>query len=253
MTTANRSGPGRSGEVGPRAAGLVALRPARVLVVEDEAAIAEVLIAMLSFAGFTVRAAASCAEARVLARGFRPELAVLDVMLPDGSGLDLCLELRARDEQLSVLLLTARDGIEDKVTGLALGADDYVTKPFSTAEVVARLNVLLRRTVSAAEPATCLRVGDLELDEQTHRVVRAGRSITLSPTEFRLLEYFMRHVELVLSRRQILREVWGYEGGDTSVVEKFVSQLRGKIDADGVPPLLHTVRGFGYAMREPSA
>ncbi|WP_431921509.1 response regulator transcription factor [Micromonospora wenchangensis] len=253
MTTSNPAGPGRSGEVRPRAAGLVALRPARVLVVEDEAAIAEVLIAMLSFAGFTVRAAASCAEARVLAREFIPELAVLDVMLPDGSGLDLCLELRARDEQLSVLLLTARDGIEDKVTGLALGADDYVTKPFSTAEVVARLNVLLRRTVPAAQPATCLRVGDLELDERTHRVVRAGRSITLSPTEFRLLEYFMRHVELVLSRRQILREVWGYDGGDTAVVEKFISQLRGKIDAEGVAPLLHTVRGFGYAMRGPAA
>ncbi|AEV84636.1 alkaline phosphatase [Actinoplanes sp. SE50] len=253
MTTPNPADPRQAGGLRPRTAGLVALRPARVLVVDDEAPIAEVLTAMLSFAGFEVRAAASCAQARALAAEFRPELAVLDIMLPDGSGLDLCLELRARDEQLAVLLLSARDSIEDRVAGLTLGADDYVIKPFSTAEVVARLNVLLRRTAGAA-PTTARRVGDLELDEQTHRVVRAGRVITLSPTEFRLLRYLMRHVELVLSRRQILREVWGYEwGGDAAVVEKFISQLRGKIDADGAVPLLHTVRGFGYAIREPVA
>ncbi|WIN01003.1 response regulator transcription factor [Actinoplanes oblitus] len=230
------------------------MRPARVLVVDDEGPIAEVLTAMLSFAGFSVRAAASCAQARTVAREFAPELAVLDVMLPDGSGLDLCLELRARDQDLAVLLLSARDGVEDKVAGLALGADDYVTKPFSTAEVVARLNVLLRRGLAATEAVLRLRVGDLELDEQTHHVARAGRAITLSPTEFRLLRFLMRNAELVLSRRQLLREVWGYEwGGETAVVEKFISQLRGKIDADGAVPLLHTVRGFGYAMREPVA
>jgi two-component system OmpR family response regulator len=226
--------------------------PARVLVVDDEAPIVEVLTAMLTFAGFHVRSALSCAEALVVAADFRPELAVLDVMLPDGSGLDLCLELRARDERLAVLLLSARDAVEDKLAGLTLGADDYVTKPFSTAEVVARLNVLLRRRhVEAGQGNPSLRVGDLEVDERTHRVIRAGRVINLSPTEFRLLSYLMRNVELVVSRQQILREVWRYELGDAAVVEKFISQLRRKIDVEGSVPLLHTVRGFGYVVREP--
>ncbi|GAB1646347.1 response regulator transcription factor [Krasilnikovia sp. MM14-A1259] len=232
---------------------MTALRPARVLVVDDETPIVEVLTAMLTFAGFRVRTAGSCAQARVVAQEFVPELAVLDIMLPDGSGLDLCLELRAHHEQLAVLLLSARDAVEDRLAGLALGADDYVTKPFSTTEVVARLNVLLRRQLPAAEDSPTLRVGDLELEERTHRVTRAGRTVTLSPTEFRLLHYLMGNVELVVSRQQILSHVWRYEFGDAAVVEKFVSQLRRKIDTDGAVPLLHTVRGFGYVLREPAA
>jgi two-component system, OmpR family, response regulator len=235
-----------------RFVGLAARRPARVLIVDDEAPIVEMLSATLAFAGFEVRGAGSCAEALAAAGDFRPEVALLDVMLPDGSGFGLCGSLRERVGRLGVIFLTARDGMDDKLTGLTQGGDDYITKPFSVAEVVARLNVLLRR-LGAPEPAAAAgrRVGDLELSEDTHRVRRAGAPVELSPTEFKLLNYLMQNAGLVVSKQQILSQVWQYDfHGDAAVVEKFVSQLRRKIDGDGREPLLHTVRGFGYVLRE---
>jgi two-component system OmpR family response regulator len=221
---------------------LASRRPAKVLIVDDEEHIVEMLSATLSFAGFEVREAGSCAGALAALDDFTPEVALLDVMLPDGSGFELCRTLHERLD-LGVIFLTARDGMDDKLTGLTLGGDDYITKPFSVAEVVARLNVLLRR-LGAPEPepaaASGRRVGDLELHDDTHL-----------PTEFKLLSFLLQNAGLVVSKQQILSQVWQYDfHGDATVVEKFISQLRRKIDGAGRPPLLHTVRGFGYVLRE---
>jgi two-component system OmpR family response regulator len=246
--------PPRDAATQDRFGGLTSRRSARILIVDDEAPIVEMLTATLTFAGFEVRSARTCAEAQALSKEFAPELALLDVMLPDGSGFDLCRVLRQAVPELGVVFLTARDGIDDKLTGLSLGGDDYVTKPFSVAEVVARLNVLLRRLGSpgsVADRSTGRRVGDLEMNEETHRVSRGGRAIDLSPTEFKLLSYLIQNAELVVSKQQILSQVWRYDfHGDAAVVEKFISQLRRKIDGEGEAPLLHTVRGFGYVLRE---
>jgi two-component system OmpR family response regulator len=223
---------------------------ARVLVVDDEAPVLEVLTVTLGLAGFQVRPARSCAEARQVAAVFRPHLAVLDVMLPDGSGLDLCRSLRAAHGELGVIFLTARAAMTNKIDGLVLG-DDYITKPFSIAEVVVRLQVLLRRIGSETRhvPDRTMRVADLELNPDTHMVRRGGTRIDLSPTEFRVLAHLLRHSGLVVSKQQLIGEIWRYDFGDPGAVEKIVSQLRRKLGGDGRPALLHTVRGFGYTVR----
>ncbi|WP_148615934.1 response regulator transcription factor [Nocardioides rubriscoriae] len=227
---------------------LRSLRDARVLVVDDEPAIADLLHRTLRVAGFATRTAASCGAAMASAAECPPELAILDVMLPDGTGFDLCHQLRETHPALAVVFLTARDALEDRLTGLNLGGDDYITKPFSVAEVVARVNAVLRRS-GAGAASSVLRVGDLELDDDSHEVQRAGQPVDLSPTEFKLLRFLLENAGRVLSKQQILAQVWQYDfAGDPAVVEKFVSQLRRKID-DGHPQLLHTVRGFGYVLR----
>lgn len=224
---------------------------ARVLVVDDEPALAELLLRTLRVAGFDARSAGSRSEARTVAGELAPELAIVDVMLPDGSGFDLVHDLRRGLPELAVVFLTAKDSLEDRLTGLNLGGDDYITKPFSVAEVIARVNAVLRRLGGRPGTANRLAVADLELDEDAHTVTRAGAPVELSPTEFRLLRHLLENAGRVLSKQQILAQVWQYDfPGDPGVVEKFVSQLRRKIDISD-PPLLHTVRGFGYILREP--
>ncbi|MCD5315158.1 response regulator transcription factor [Kineosporia babensis] len=230
------------------------IRPDRILVVDDDPGIRDLLGSALEFSGFRVTAVADVAEALRQIPDGEFDALVLDVMLPGTDGFDLVQLLRSRGEQVPVLLLTARDAVEDRVRGLRLGADDYVTKPFSVVEVAARLEALLRRARPADEPAEdegVLRVADLELNEAVHSVTRGGQAVQLSPTEFRLLRYLMLNAGRVVSKAQILQQVWQYDfGGDASVVERFVSNLRRKLD-DGREPLIHTVRGFGYSIRAP--
>jgi two-component system OmpR family response regulator len=226
----------------------------RLLVVEDEPDIRELLSATLRFAGFQVTAAADGPQALAHARRERPDLVLLDVMLPGPDGFDTLRRLRAQGVRAPVLFLTARDATEDKVTGLRAGGDDYVTKPFSVQEVVARIEALLRRAGgghrNGARPGR-LSFGDIELDEQSHDVYKAGVRISLSATEFKLLRYFLTNPARVLSKRQILNQVWDYGvGPDTNVVESYVSYLRKKVDTSA-PRLIHTVRGVGYVLRLP--
>lgn len=236
----------------PRPAGAQALGSAwraGILVVDDEPPLAELLQRTMAVAGFDCRTAGSCETALSVAESMQPDLALIDVMLPDGSGFDLCHSLRLRHPNLAVVFITARDSMADKLTGLNLGGDDYITKPFSVAEVVARVNAVLRRVGTSAGDGT-LTLSDLMLDEDQHRVTRAGAEVHLSPTEFKLLRLLMENSGRVMSKQQILAQVWDYDfPGDPGMVEKFVSQLRRKLDVDG-PSLLHTVRGFGYVMRE---
>ncbi|MFE6482527.1 response regulator transcription factor [Streptomyces sp. NPDC057757] len=224
----------------------------RVLVVDDDPGIRRLLISALGFAGFEVDVAGDLTEALDQVARRPPDVIVLDVMLPGADGFEILQLLRARAVQVPVLFLTARDAVEDRVRGLRLGGDDYVTKPFSVVEVGARLQALLRRARGGA-PATDgtpLRCADLEIDDLRHEVRRAGALVELSPTEYRLLHHLLSHQGQVLSRAQILEAVWRYDfGGDTVVVERFVSNLRRKID-QGHEPLLHTVRGVGYTLRE---
>jgi two-component system OmpR family response regulator len=237
-------------------------RPDHVLVVDDDDGIREMLQSTLAFAGFRVTAAADAGTAMAVldaADATRDvDALVLDVLMPGVDGFDFIQLLRQRDLTLPVLFLTARDAVEDRVRGLRLGADDYLTKPFSVVEVTARLESLLRRsrtpgTVGGRPESSILRCDDLELDERRHVVARAGVRIELSPTEFRLLAYLMLHQSRVLSKTQILDQIWQYDfGGDSNVVERFVSNLRRKIDGPG-PPLIHTVRGFGYTIRSGAA
>jgi two-component system, OmpR family, response regulator len=225
----------------------------RLLVVEDEPDIRELLSATLRFAGFQVTAAADGLQALAHARRERPDLVLLDVMLPGPDGFDVVRRLRAEGVRVPVLFLTARDGTEDKVTGLRLGGDDYVTKPFSLQEVVARIEALLRRSGGPRPdaPAGRLSFADIELDEQSHDVYKAGVPVVLSATEFKLLRYFLTNPARVLSKRQILNHVWEYGlGPETNVVESYVSYLRKKVDTS-VPRLIHTVRGVGYVLRLP--
>ena len=228
--------------------------PDHVLVVDDDDGIREMLESTLGFAGFRVSTAADAASAMSMLTEAAPDAIVLDVMLPGIDGFELVQLLRHRGDTLPVLFLSARDTVEDRVRGLRLGADDYLTKPFSVVEVTARLEGLLRRTRSSQpgsdEPgSTVLRCADLELDEHRHLTRRAGVTIALSPTEFRLLAYLLLHQGRVLSKAQILDQLWEYDfGGDSNVVERFVSNLRRKVDVLG-PPLIHTVRGFGYTVR----
>ncbi|QKW65538.1 response regulator transcription factor [Streptomyces sp. NA03103] len=225
--------------------------PVRVLVVDDEPDLAEVVTGALRYEGWDVRAAASADAAVREARAFRPDAVVLDIMLPDRDGLSVLRDLRAEQPHVCVLFLTARDAVEDRITGITAGGDDYVTKPFSLGELVARLRGLLRRAGMTRERATdsLLVVGDLELDEDAHEVTRGGDLIDLSPTEFQLLRCLMRHARQVLSKTQLLDLVWSYDfGGGAHVVELYISYLRKKIDS-GRAPMIHTVRGAGYVLK----
>jgi len=232
-------------------------RAARVLVVDDEPNISALLSATLRLVEFEVRVVDSGHRALVAVEEFEPDLVVLDVMLPDLDGFDVAKRLRATGSRVPVLFLTARDAVEDRISGLSAGADDYVTKPFSLEEVVLRIRAILRRSqpelAGEAAPADTgvLRYADLELDEDAHEVRRAGRLIDLSPTEFNLLRYLLINAGRVVSKAQILDRVWKYDfGGDGRIVESYVYYLRRKIDKSG-PPLIHTVRGVGYALRLP--
>ncbi len=226
---------------------------AKLLVVDDEPNIVELLTASLRYAGFEVAGAANGQEALRLTRTFRPDLLLLDVMMPEMDGFDLVRRLRGEGTRTPVLFLTARDAAEDKVTGLTLGGDDYVTKPFSLEEVIARIRAVLRRTTEGNGAApTRMTFADLELDEESHEVWKVGELVALSPTEFKLLRYFLANPGRVLSKAQILDHVWNYDfGGDANVVESYVSYLRRKIDTTE-PRLLHTLRGVGYVLRRPA-
>ncbi len=230
---------------------------ARLLVVDDEPNILELLSVSLRFAGFEVATATNGADALNRAREFSPDMLVLDVMMPGLDGFDVVSQLRSRGDRVPVLFLTAKDATEDRVQGLTLGGDDYVTKPFSLEEVVARIRAVLRRT-SAATPADVapsarLTFADIVLDDDTHEVWKGDTAVELSPTEFNLLRYLLQNPGRVLSKRQILEHVWNYDfGGDGNVVESYVSYLRKKVDMTE-PRLLHTVRGVGYVLRQPRA
>lgn len=226
----------------------------RVLVVDDEKSISELITTSLRFVGFDVRTAATGAEALRVAEEFKPHALILDVMLPDLDGFEVCRQLRESGQEVGVLFLTAKDSTDDKIKGLTLGGDDYVTKPFSLEELVARLRALLRRTGIITSPLDeeKIRFADLELNEATHEVRRAGKLIDLSPTEFTLLRYLMINADRVVSKSQILDHVWQYDfRGDAGIVETYISYLRKKIDIFQ-PPLIHTVRGVGYRLRLPA-
>lgn len=224
---------------------------ARLLVVDDEPNIRELLSTSLRFAGFDVVAAGNGREALTAAEEHNPDLDVLDVMLPDMDGFTVTRRLRAAGRHFPVLFLTARDDTKDKVTGLTVGGDDYVTKPFSLDEVVARIRAVLRRTQPMDDDDAVIRVDDLELDDDAHEVRRSGTSIELSPTEFKLLRYLMLNPNRVLSKAQILDHVWEYDfNGDASIVESYISYLRRKVDTDpDAPALIQTKRGVGYVLR----
>ncbi|CAN5267560.1 MAG: response regulator transcription factor [Nocardioides sp.] len=226
---------------------------ASVLVVDDDPGLRDLLEAALRFSGFAVTVAADAREALLaLANGLAPDVLVLDVMLPDTDGFELATIVRSRDTDVPILFLTARDAVEDRVHGISIGADDYVTKPFSVSEVNARLRALLRRprtAVPAIGTPQVLGCADLTVDLERHLVRRGDQALALSPTEFRLLVFLLENAGRVVSKPQILKAVWNYEfGGDGSVVEKFISTLRAKVDG-GRSPLIHTVRGFGYILR----
>ena len=225
---------------------------ARLLVVDDEPNILELLATSLRFAGFEVTTATNGREALAAARKVRPDLVVLDVMMPDMDGFDVVRRMRGEGVQVPVLFLTARDATEDKVAGLTVGGDDYVTKPFSIEELIARVHAVLRRTTPGQEQDSRLELADLVMDLDTHEVWRGERLVELTATEFRLLRYLMLNPRRVLTRAQILDHVWNYDfGGDAGVLETYVSYLRKKIDFTE-PRLIHTVRGVGYSLRLPS-
>jgi two-component system OmpR family response regulator len=224
----------------------------RVLVVDDESNITDLVSMALRYEGFEVETAATGRDAIRMVERFRPQLVVLDVMLPDVDGFAVTERLKSARMKVPILFLTARDAVEDKVRGLTLGGDDYVTKPFSLEELVARVRVLLRRA-GAEDDTGRLTFADLELNDDTHEVRRAGASIDLTATEFRLLRYLMQNAPRVLSKAQILDHVWNYDfGGDVNIVETYVSYIRRKLDAFG-PPLIQTVRGVGYRLAAPSS
>ena len=224
--------------------------PVRVLVVDDENNLTELLSMALRYEGWEVRSAGSGMAAVRAARDFQPDAVALDMMLPDFDGMEVLRRMRADNPTVPVLFLTARDAVEDRVAGLTAGGDDYVTKPFSLEEVVARLRALMRRTaVMAEDSSSLLTVGDLVMDEDSHEVSRGGEQINLTATEFELLRYLMRNPKRVLSKAQILDRVWNYDfGGQANVVELYISYLRKKIDV-GRPPMIHTMRGVGYVLK----
>jgi two-component system OmpR family response regulator len=225
----------------------------RVLVVDDEPNIVDVVTMALKFQGFSVESAATGAEAIAAVGAFAPDLIVLDVMLPDMEGFDVAQRLGAQHARVPIIYLTARDATEDKIRGLTLGGDDYVTKPFSLEELVARIRSILRRSGLAEPESSRLVFEDIELDEDAHEVRRANEIVDLTATEYRLLRYLMLNPRRVLTRAQLLEHVWEYDfGGDARVLETYISYLRKKLDAHG-PPLIHTVRGVGYALRQPRA
>ncbi|MEJ3747679.1 response regulator transcription factor [Actinomycetes bacterium KLBMP 9797] len=224
--------------------------PVRVLVVDDEATLTDLLSMALRYEGWQVRTAASGMSAVRAAKEFEPDAVVLDVMLPDLDGLEVLRRMRGNSPDIPVLFLTARDAVEDRVAGLTAGGDDYVTKPFSLEEVVARLRALMRRAgVGTVRDDAVLAVGDLTLDEDSHEVRRSGDLVNLTATEFELLRFLMRNPRRVLSKAQILDRVWNYDfGGQANVVELYISYLRKKIDA-GRSPMIHTLRGAGYVLK----
>ncbi|GAB18731.1 two-component response regulator PhoP [Gordonia effusa NBRC 100432] len=237
----------------PVTAGNNTLPNPKVLVVDDEDNIRELLSVSLKFQGYEVRTADNGPSALDICRTYRPDLLVLDVMMPGMDGFGLLRRLRADGIEAPALFLSAKDSVEDKVNGLTIGGDDYVTKPFSLEEVVTRLQVLLRRSGFEAQAEKSARIvfADLELDDETHEVWKGGELVSLSPTEFTLLRYFMVNAGTVLSKPRILDHVWNYDfGGEVNVVESYVSYLRRKIDT-GDKRLIHTLRGVGYVMREP--
>jgi two-component system, OmpR family, response regulator len=226
----------------------------RVLVVDDELNITELVALGLRYEGFEVMSAANGQGALRAVREFKPELVILDVWMPDIDGFEVCRRMRADGIWMPVIFLTARDATEDKIAGLTIGGDDYLTKPFSLDELVARVRAIVRRSGVAAQGAASgrLRCADLVLDEDKLEVYRGDRSISLTPTEFRLLRFLLLNPGRVLSKAQILDHVWEYDfGGDGNVVETYMSYLRKKVDAEGTP-LIQTVRGFGYSLRAPS-
>jgi two-component system, OmpR family, response regulator len=223
----------------------------RILVVDDEPNIVDVVSMALRFQGFSVESAGTGAEAIAAVASFRPDLIVLDVMLPDMEGFDVAQRLGAQRARVPIIFLTARDATDDKIRGLTLGGDDYVTKPFGLEELVARIRSILRRSGLAEPESSRLTFEDIELDEDAHEVTRAGELVGLTATEYRLLRYLMLNPRRVLTRAQLLEHVWEYDfGGDARVLETYVSYLRKKLDIHG-PPLIHTVRGVGYALRQP--
>jgi two-component system, OmpR family, response regulator len=223
----------------------------RVLVVDDEPNIVDVVSMALKFQGFAVESAGTGAEALNAVADFRPHLMVLDVMLPDMEGFDVAQRLGAQRARVPIIFLTARDDTADKIRGLSIGGDDYVTKPFSLEELIARVRTILRRTGLAEPDSGRLVFEDLELDEETREVTRGGALVDLTATEYRLLRYLMLNPRRVLTRAQLLEHVWKYDfGGDARVLETYVSYLRKKLDVHG-PSLIHTVRGVGYALRAP--
>ena len=222
----------------------------RILVVDDEPYITDLLGAALRFEGFTVETAATGGDAITMAERGRHDLVLLDVMLPDVDGTEVCRRMRAQGNRTPVLFLTARDGTEDKVGGLTAGGDDYVTKPFSLDELVARIYAVLRRTSPTREKDR-LTFSDLEMDDETHEVWRQGLVIDLTATEFNLLRYMLENARRVLSKSEILDHVWHYDfDGDPNIVETYISYLRKKVDRVD-PPLIHTIRGVGYSLRLP--
>ncbi len=225
---------------------------ATLLVVEDEPNIRELLATSLRFAGFDVHTAGTGADALNTATKVEPDLCVLDVMLPDMDGFTVTRKMRESGRQVPIVFVTARDSVDDKIKGLTVGGDDYVTKPFSLEEVVARIRAVLRRSRGDATSSAALAFHDLELDEDSHEVRRAGRVIETSPTEFKLLRYLMLNPNRVLSKAQILDHVWDYDfRGESGIVESYISYLRRKVDVEGLPPLIHTKRGVGYVLRMP--
>jgi len=226
--------------------------PVRALVVDDEVLLADMLRMALRSEGWDTRVAHDGQTALRLAREQAPDVVVLDIMMPGLDGLTVLRRLREGGNDCPVLLLTAKDAVEERIAGLTAGGDDYVTKPFSLEEVMARLRGLVRRSLrDAAHDGPVLRVGDLALDEESYEVERGGHPIHLTPTEFELLRFLMRNPRRALSREQILDRVWSYDfGGRAAVVELYISYLRKKIDALG-PPMIHTVRGVGYSLRPP--
>jgi two-component system, OmpR family, response regulator len=223
----------------------------RILVVDDEPNIVDVITMALRFQGFATESAATGREAIAAVGSFKPDLVVLDVMLPDMEGFEVARRLGAQRARVPVLFLTARDATDDKVRGLTLGGDDYVTKPFSLEELIARIRTILRRAGLAEADSSRLVFEDVELDDDAHEVMRGGTPVDLTATEYRLLRYFMLNPRRALTRVQLLEHVWDYDfGGDARVLETYVSYLRKKLDAHGAP-LIHTVRGVGYALRQP--
>lgn len=225
-------------------------QPVRVLVADDETTLAELMTMALRYEGWHVATAGDGRTAVRTAREFRPDVVVLDIMLPDLDGLDVLRRMRAVEPMLPVLFLTAKDSVEDRIAGLTAGGDDYVTKPFSLQEVVLRLRALLRRTrVTAVTAGSEIVVGDLVLDEDSRDVTRAGEPIQLTATEFELLRYLMQNSKRVLSKAQILDRVWRYDfGGQSNMFELYISYLRRKIDT-GRSPMIHTLRGAGYVLK----
>lgn len=229
----------------------MATRPARILVVDDEQNITDLVATALRYEGFEVEAVGDGRSALQATESFRPDVVLLDIMLPDVDGYEILRRLRNNGYAVPVLFLTALDGVADRVHGLTAGGDDYITKPFSLEELVARTQAILRRTKDAQKEDSRLAFADLELDDDTHEVWRANSPIELTATEFRMLRYFMQHARHVVSKDEILRNVWPSDfAGDVNVIEKYVSYLRRKVDILE-PPLIHTIRGVGYVLRLP--